>query len=91
LFGLDWLKELAKAGSAVDLCGNGYPTGFTAPARYIIPRVIDKEPPDANKTWVCGPDDIIGPGWEGHTVANPTAARECRPDEWLLVMAWDES
>jgi hypothetical protein len=89
--GLVWLKELVKRGNAVDFRGNGYPTGFTAPAKYIIPRAIEKAPPDANKTWVCGPDDIIGPGWDGETVTDPAAASECRPDEWLLVVAWDES
>jgi hypothetical protein len=90
LFGLEWLDELVKAGKARDLRGNGYPNRYTAPAQYLIPQVIDK-PPEANKTWVCGPDDVIGPGWDGKTVTNPRAAGQCRPDEWLLVVAWDES
>jgi hypothetical protein len=89
--GLDWLKELAKTGKAIDFHGDGYPTGFTAPAKYLIPWVIGKAPPDANKTWVSGPDDIILPGWIGETVTDPAAAAECQPDEWLLVVAWDES
>ncbi len=89
-FGLDWLKELAKAGKAKDLRGNGYPNLFTAQAQYLIPLVIDK-PLEANKTWGYGLGDILGLTLEGKTVTNPTAAAQCRPDEWLAVVAWDES
>ena len=37
------------------------------------------------------PGDILGTGWEGKTVVNRAVADACRPDEWLLVEAWDES
>ncbi len=91
VIGLDWLDELVKAGNAIDLGGDGYPNRYTARAKYLIPKVIDHAPPHANKTWVCGPEDILGPGWEGRTVTDPAAAAQCRPNEWLLVVAWDES
>ncbi len=87
---LHWLDELVEAGKAIDLHGDGYPCRYTAPAKHLIPLIIDR-PPEANETWVRGPDDIIGPGWDGRTVTNPAAAAQCRPDEWLLVVAWDES
>jgi len=90
LGGLDWLDELVKAGKAIDLGGNGYPYRYTALAEHIIPRIVD-EPPGARDPWVCGPHDILGQGWEGKTVLDQDAIAACRPDEWLLVVAFDES
>jgi hypothetical protein len=29
--------------------------------------------------------------WEGKTMVDRPAAAACRPDEWLVVEAWDES
>ena len=88
--GLKWLDELVKAGKAIDLDGNGYPYRYTALAEHIIPRIVD-EPPGAREPWTCGPDDIIGEGWAGKTVIDKDAIAACRPDEWLLIEAWDES
>lgn len=48
-------------------------------------------PPEANSIWGCGPDDIISSKWEGKTVINRAAVDDCQPDEWLLVVAFDES
>jgi hypothetical protein len=31
LYGLDWMEELVKAGTAVSLGGNGYPKGIPRP------------------------------------------------------------
>ena len=46
----------------------------------------------ARDNWRCDPWDVIIPDiWEGKTVVDRDAATLCRPDEWLLVEAWDES
>lgn len=90
LGGLDWLVKLVETGKAIDLGGNGYPNRYTASAENLIPEFIDS-PPDVNENWVCGPDDIIGAGWEGKTVIDKAEVSLCRPGEWLLVVAWDES
>src|SRR5438552_269958 len=90
LWGTDWLDELVKAGQAIDLGGNGYPCRYTATPEHLIPRIID-EPPHAREVWICEPGDIISDKWEGRTVIDREAAAQCRPDEWLLVEAWDES
>ena len=87
---LAWLDMLVKAGKAIDLGGNGYPNRYTATAKHLIPCFVDG-PPEANNVWVCGPQDIIGKGWEGKTVIDHSVIESCRPDEWLLIEVWDES
>jgi hypothetical protein len=87
---LEWLNELVKAGRAIDLGGNGYPCRYTVTAEYLIPCIVDK-PPGARNTWVCGASDVLTEKWEGRTVVDRAAVAACRPDEWLLVEAWDES
>ena len=59
-------------------------------AEHLVPRFVDG-PPEANKHWVCGPNDVLLDGWEGTTLIDRAAIADCRPDEWLLVAAWDES
>jgi hypothetical protein len=90
LGGLEWIDELVKAGRAIDLGGNGYPCRYTATAEYLIPRIID-EPPGARIVWTFDEGDIILEGWEGKTVVDRDVIAACRPDEWLLIVAWDES
>ena len=88
--GRDWLEELVKAGKAISLGGTGYPCRYTATAEHLIPRIIET-PPGALPVWIYNKGDIITDKWEGKTVVDREAAAHCRPDEWLLVEAWDES
>ena len=88
--GLDWLLDLAKAGKAIELGGSGYPCRFTATAENLIPHFIET-PPRAHENWLVGDGDVTTEKWEGKTVTDAAAAAQCRPDEWLLVEAWDES
>jgi hypothetical protein len=90
LGGLDWLDDLVKAGKAIDLGGNGYPNRYTAMVEYLVPMIVDG-PPRARTPWVSGDSDILTAKWEGKTVVDRAVAAQCRPDEWLLVVAWDES
>ena len=90
LFGLDWIEELVKDGKAIWIAGGGYPNQYTATAKNIIPTVL-KGPPRANAVWACGSHDIIYSWWAGKTVIDQPLAEACRPDEWLLIEAWDES
>jgi hypothetical protein len=89
-YGLDWVNELAKAGKAIDLGGNGYPNLYTAPAEYLIPRILDK-PPLARDVWGRDEFDSVTSSWAGKTVIDHIAAKQCRFDEWLKLVAWDES
>jgi len=89
-YGLDWLRELAKTGKAIDYGGNGYPNTFTVPTEDVIPRILDK-PPRAREFWHRDECDTVLDSWAGRTVIDRDAARQCHFDEWLLIIAWDES
>jgi hypothetical protein len=67
--GLEWIDELVMQGKAIDLGGNGYPMRYTAQAKYLTGRVL-VGPPDANETWVRGPEDIVTEKWAGKTVVD---------------------
>ena len=88
--GLQWLDELVKAGKAINLGGNGYPCRYTLQAANLVPKIID-EPPEANQTWVHGEGDVLTEKWQGRTVVDKAVGAQCLPQEWLLVVAWDES
>lgn len=88
--GLNWLDDLAKQQKAISLGGNGYPVEYTAQASHIIPH-ISGEPPGANAVWSIDPGDITTEAWCGKTTQNLDTMDACRPDEWLLIQAWDES
>ena len=90
LGGLRWLDDLVKEKKAIDLGGNGYPTEYTAVASHIIPRLRD-DPPETKPVWTFDAGDIITAEWLGKTTKDPEAMEFCRPDEWLIVQAWDES
>ncbi len=88
--GLDWLHALAKARDGIDLGGSGYPRCFTAQARHVVSALTDW-PPNARTIWLHQSGDVLGEKWVGKTIIDRDAAAGCRPDEWLLIVAWDES
>ncbi len=90
LDGLKWLNALVEAGHGIDLGGDGYPNYYTVQSAHLLPTIIDG-PPEVNRIWWCGPEDTVTSGWAGKTVIDHALVEECRPDEWLLVVAWDES
>jgi hypothetical protein len=79
-----------KHQKAVFLGGNGYPLQYTAMAGDLINQITEG-PPCARQVWGHDLGDILSPGWEGKTTKDPVALGACRPDEWLLIEAWDES
>ena len=85
--GLQWIDELVKAGRAVELQAGGYPWLYTATAKDLIPGMGRA----GNTVWIAGPHDILTDQWEGRTVIDDAEAEDCRPDERLIVEAWDES
>jgi hypothetical protein len=90
LFGLDWLDELAKEGKAINLGVQQLLGRYTARAEHVLPRVTGG-PPGAKEIWSSGPFDILTEKWDGKTVIDRSGASACRPDEWLVIEAWDES
>jgi hypothetical protein len=65
-------------------------TSTTATANHILPNLLNG-PPQANAVWVRGPEDIVDDKWDGKTVVDYAVINRCKPDEWLLIEAWDES
>ena len=90
LGGLDWLNEFVKAQKAIQLGRNGYPMEYTAMAMHIVPR-LRGDPPEAKPVWTSDKGDIITDEWLGQTTKDLEAMDACRPDEWLIIEAWDES
>ncbi len=88
--GFKWLDELVKDGKAVDLGGDGYPLKYTAPAKYIVPRILTKLPATGNPWPVIGENDKIE-RWSGATELDSKAMAACDPEEWLIVELWDRS
>jgi hypothetical protein len=68
----------------------GYPSRYAARAEQILPR-LTTGPPRAHDVWILQPGDTVTRDWEGRTVIDRAGIGECRPDEWLLIEAWDES
>jgi len=87
--GLRWIDELVKSGAAIAESTNGYPSVFYAKAVDVVPLL--NSPPGARQVWASGPDDILTEEWAGRTVVDHGAAATCTPEEWLLIVAWDES
>ncbi len=45
----------------------------------------------AHERWRRDDYDTVTEDWAGRTVVDQAEASNCRPDEWLLVVVWDES
>ena len=88
--GLAWIQALVKSGDAIDLGSDGYPSLYTAPTKHLIPTII-KGPPAARETWFYEAGDILTDQWAGKTIVDKKTIKLCKPDEWLIVEAWDES
>lgn len=88
--GLDWIDDLVKAGKAIDLGGNGYPCRYTATAAYLLPYILN--PPNYRQdNRVISDNDVYGGEQPPLAGTDREMASLCRPDEWLLVEAWDAS
>ena len=63
---------------------------YSATAAHTMPRLRDN-PHQSKPVWTFDAGDIILPEWLGKTTKDPEAMDTCRPDEWLIIQAWDES
>ena len=89
-YGLGWIRDLVQSGNAVDLGGDGYPNLFTVRAKLIIPK-ISHNPPRANEVWLREDFDSVMEDWVGKTAIDHDVIARCDPDEWVMIVAWDES
>lgn len=91
LHGLDWLDALVTSGDATNLGGDGYPYRYTVRLSSLMGS-IQQGPPHARDTWIFEAGDIIDwSKWPGKTTVYEDVLAKCEPDEWLMVVAWDES
>jgi hypothetical protein len=88
--GVVWLRNLIEDGEAIQLLGGGYPDLLTTTAAHLLSRILDG-PPEARFHWALSSHDLITDNWEGRTLLDHAALEDCRPDEWLLVVIFDES
>ena len=88
--GLAWLDELVKQGLAQDLGGNGYPNKYSGQASTILSKIVPNPPGYEGKV-VIGEDYALVGGENWAIKINQSNIDACRPDELLLIEAWDGS
>lgn len=92
VFGVDWIDKLVAEGRAHDLGGNGYPCIYKARASFFIP-IINPGIGIKRKGFTAVPQgeysifprDYYGIVW------NHENLRQCKPEEELLIYAYDQS
>ena len=88
---LDWLDGLCTTERCVYLGGNGYPSRYTTHCGAIRTELLGG-PPLAREVWLSDPGDTIDWSlWKGATFVDHDELSNIPNDEWLLIVAWDES
>jgi hypothetical protein len=91
LGGNDWLKQLVTKGAAKDLSDNvGYPDKYISTVGAVLPLIVDG-PPEGKNPLVIGDDYVMPENWSGKIRLNEKALALCKPDDTLLIEAWDQS
>jgi len=88
--GLRWIDALAASGAAEHLGGNGYPFTYTARAAKLLAQIVAGPPQVKTRlTFVAGGVESAThhPVCELHHDVIAT----CIQDEWVLIIAWDQS
>jgi hypothetical protein len=88
--GLSWLDELVKEGLAQDLGGNGYPNKYSGQASIILPKIVPSLPSYQGKV-VIGDDYVLKGGENWAIKINQPKIDTCKPEELLIIEAWDGS
>jgi hypothetical protein len=88
--GLSWLDELVKEGLAQDLGGNGYPNKYSGQASIILPKIVPSLPSYEGKV-VIGDDYVLEGGENWAIKINQPKIDTCKPEELLIIEAWDGS
>jgi hypothetical protein len=89
--GTDWLEELVTRGKATDLTQIGsYPDIFSSSADVILPE-IGAGPPEGKNPLVIGDDYVMPKNWSGKIKVNESVLKACKPEDKLLIHAWDQS
>lgn len=90
--GLMWLDSLVKAGRVIDLGGDGYPLKFTGTAEVLLSHLVQQqEEALPGSDYLCEKLRAAVNAFREITSNDLLGALECRPGEWLLIEAWDQS
>jgi hypothetical protein len=91
LGGTDWIEELAEQGLAERVMCGGYPTSFKLEAKHMLSFLRAKQLPDYKGTLVVGDDYVRGSGLNIDAIFNDQAINLCQDNDFLFVVAWDQS
>lgn len=91
--GLDWIKEIERAGDATRVTEGGYPTEFTVAAHAVMPMLQAGTPPAGPRRSipVIGDDYVMSSGWTGQMTVYRERLVDVPADQLLVVEAWDMS
>jgi len=88
--GLDWLRQLVKAGKASQLFFSGYPNRYTAKAGDVLPLLAGGPPAHCGPP-IIGDDYVMPANWKGNVIFHHDKIAACSPDQVLTIDAWDQS
>jgi hypothetical protein len=90
LGGTDWLDALTSVGLAAKTSRSGYPDSYLLKFGELRER-LDRGLLKPGVQWRSGPGDTFLPGYLGTDTAFPDVIEAADPEEWVVVVAWDES
>jgi hypothetical protein len=91
LGGTDWIEQFVSMGKAVDITEHsGYPDIFCSTVAVVLP-LIANGPPEGKNPLVIGDDYVMPKNWSGKIKLNETVLTRCKPEDKLLIHAWDQS
>lgn len=89
--GIDWLQDLVKDGKAKELDANsGYPYALSVSASVFWPFTYSGIPEGADGT-VIGDDYVAPIGKNWNISFDKDKLLGCKPDDELIIEAWDQS
>jgi len=87
--GIKWLEELFEDGKATR-SGDGYPVRYRSTAGVILP-IIAAGIPFGKSPQVIGDDYFLPRNWGGDVKIHTDKVKDCKPNDILLIDAWDQS
>jgi len=81
---LRWIDELVVQGAGTNLGGDGYPYRYAVRAGRLLDAIANGLPYlKASQSPSTTPESPL--------IDITAHTRDCQPDEWLLIIAWDLS
>jgi hypothetical protein len=68
----------------------GYPVRYRSTAGVILP-ILAAGIPSGENPQIIGDDYLMPENWRGDVVIDTDKIKDCKPDDFLLMDAWDQS